>query len=264
MATRGTTEKITADHLALAHALADAAGAILRRHFRQPLAVDDKSDLSPVTIADREAEAAMRQLIADAFPQHGILGEELGAVRADAEWVWVLDPIDGTKSFICGIPLFGTLIALAHRGSPVLGVIDQPVLRERWLGRVGETTRFNGAAIHTRPCSDLAAATLFATAPEMFEGAESAGFARLKGAVKRVRYGADCYAYAQLAGGFIDLVVERDLKPYAFCALAPVIAGAGGSIADWQGKPLTLQSDGRVIACGDPRLAVPVRAVLQG
>lgn len=263
MPKRGSAE-VTAAHLALAQALADAAGAILRRYFRQPIAVDEKADRTPVTAADREAEAAMRQLIADAFPEHGILGEEMGASRAEADWVWVLDPIDGTKSFISGIPLFGTLIALAHRGRPVLGVIDQPVLRERWIGAAARPSTLNGAAIRTRACADLAHATLYATAPEMFAGADATAFQRLQSAVKLTRYGADCYAYAQLATGFIDLVVERDLKPYDFCALAPIIAGAGGSITDWQGSALDLGSDGRVIACGDARLAAAARARLQG
>ena len=147
------TEPLAAAHLALAHSLADAAGAVIRGYFRQKIAVDDKSDLTPVTIADREAEAAMRRLIEERFPEHGIIGEEHGRLRPDAEHVWVLDPIDGTKSFISGIPLFGTLIALTHLGRPVLGVVDQPILRERWVGASGQPTTFNGATIATRPCA---------------------------------------------------------------------------------------------------------------
>src|SRR5216683_2082242 len=229
------TEPVTAAHLALADSLADAAGAVVRRYFRQKIAVDDKSDLTPVTIADREAEAAMRRLIEERFPTHGIIGEEHGRLRPDAEHAWVLDPIDGTKSFISGIPLFGTLIALTHRGAPV----------------------------RTRPCPSLAAATLFCTAPEaMFRGDEAASFARLRNAVKLARSGADCYAYAQLASGFIDLVVEAGLKPYDYCALVPVIEGAGGVITDWQGRALDLRSEGRVVAAGDAKLAGAARAKL--
>jgi inositol-phosphate phosphatase / L-galactose 1-phosphate phosphatase / histidinol-phosphatase len=257
------TEEVSAAHIALAEALADAAAAIIRRHFRQPIAVDEKSDLTPVTIADRAAEAAMRALIEQRFPEHGIIGEEHGSTRAEAEHVWVLDPIDGTKSFISGIPLFGTLIALTHRGRPVLGIIDQPILRERWLGAAGRATTLNGAPVRARACASLDRATLFSTAPElMFQGADAAGFARLRAAVKLVRAGGDCYAYAQLASGFIDLVVEAQLKPYDYCALAPVIAGAGGTITDWQGRALDLAANGRVIACGDPALAAPARALL--
>ena len=259
------TEPVAAEHLALAESLADAARAVIRRYFRRPLAVEDKSDLSPVTIADREAEAAMRRLIEERFPEHGILGEEHGSVRGDAEHLWVLDPIDGTKSFISGIPLFGTLIALLHRGRPVLGIIDQPILAERWIGAEGRPTTLNGARVETRRCPTLASATLFSTAPEsMFQGADALGFARLRAAVKLTRAGADCYAYAQLASGFIDLVVEGQMKPYDYCALVPVIAGAGGAITDWQGEALGLHSDGRVLACGDPARAAEARALLAG
>ena len=252
---------IGAAEIDLAERLADAAGEIARKYFRQPIAVDTKPDRTPVTIADREAEAAMRTLIEMRFPNDGILGEEHGTARGDAARVWVLDPIDGTKSFIAGIPLFGVLIALVENGAPVLGVIDQPISRERWLGVAGQKTLKNGAPVRTRACADLALATLYATSPDMF-GTDRPAFERLKGAVKATRFGADCYAYAQLAGGFIDLVVEADLKPYDYCALAPVIAGAGGAIADWQGKKLGLKSDGRVIAAGDPTLLPKARAVL--
>ena len=166
--------------LAFANELADTAGAILRRYFRQGVAVDDKADLSPVTIADREAEAALRAAIERAFPADGILGEEHGALRLDARRVWVLDPIDGTKSFVSGVPLFGTLIALVEAGEPVLGVIDQPVSRERWLGARGHATTLNGVPIRSRACSALAAATLYATSPDMFSGAEAGAFRRLR------------------------------------------------------------------------------------
>ncbi len=148
------------DFLALASDLADAAGEAIRPHFRQPIAVTDKPDLSPVTVADRAAEAAMRRLIIARFPQHGIIGEEYGPERADAEFVWVLDPIDGTKSFISGVPLFGTLIALARQGRPILGIIDQPISRERWIGATGRPTTFNGSTVRCRPCPALAAATV--------------------------------------------------------------------------------------------------------
>ncbi|MGH6979936.1 MAG: histidinol-phosphatase [Stellaceae bacterium] len=245
----------------MAERLADEAGAIARRYFRQPIAVDTKPDRTPVTVADREAEAAMRRLIEARFPDDGILGEEHGTARGGAARIWVLDPIDGTKSFIAGIPLFGVLIALVENGAPVLGIIDQPISRERWLGVAGKTTRKNGEAVKTRACVDLAHATLYATSPDMF-AADRPAFERLRGAVKATRFGADCYAYAQLASGFIDLVVEADLKPYDYCALAPVIEGAGGAMTDWQGKTLGLKSDGRVVAVGDPALLPKARALL--
>ncbi len=258
------TEKVTAEHIELAHRLADEAGAILRRYFRRPIAIGRKADRSPVTIADRKAERAMRRLIAARFPAHGIIGEEYGSVRADTDHVWVLDPVDGTKSFISGVPLFGILIALAYRGKPVLGVIDQPILKERWLGAAGRRTTLNGKPVKTRACARIGAATLYATSPDMFARGEARSFARLGRRVGLARFGADCYAYALLAGGFIDLVVEAQLKPYDFSALAPIVTGAGGTITDWRGKALDLASDGRVIAAGDPALAKTARRILAG
>lgn len=233
--------------------LAEAAGEVLRRHFRTPMAIDDKQDASPVTIADREAESAMRRLIAAHYPQHGVFGEEQGADRLDAEYVWVLDPIDGTRAFITGKPSFGTLIALLHQGRPVLGIIDQPIIGERWVGAAGTPTLFQGRPAQVRACPRLDAAYLYTTAPELFVGADVAPWQRIHDAVKHPRYGADCYAYGLLAIGFVDLVVETTLKPYDYCALVPVIEGAGGIITDWQGQPLDLNSDGHVLACGDRR-----------
>jgi len=248
--------------LALASELADAAGAAIRPYFRQRLVVDDKADLTPVTAADRAAELAMRGLIERRFPEHGIIGEEFGRVREDAEFVWVLDPIDGTKSFISGVPLFGTLIALTRAGRPLLGIIDQPVSGERWVGATGRPTTLNGTPIRCRPCPSLPAATLFATTPDMFAGADAAAFARLAAAVKLVRYGADCYAYGLLAAGFVDLVVEAGLKIYDFCAMAPIVEGAGGIASDWRGRALDLGSDGRVAIAGDHRTHAAALALL--
>jgi histidinol-phosphatase len=226
------------------------------------LAVDDKPDLSPVTIADREAEAAMRRMIAVRFPDHGIIGEEFGRERDDAEFVWVLDPIDGTKSFISGVPLFGTLIALARNGCPILGIIDQPISRERWIGAAGRPTLFNGEPIRVRPCPSLEAATLFATSPDMFRGEDAVRFAGVSAAVKLVRFGADCYAYGLLAHGFVDLVIEASLKPYDFSAMLPIVEGAGGVASDWRGAPLTVASDGRVVVAGDRRAHEAALALL--
>ena len=259
---RGGAEKATPAHIAFAQRLADEAGAIIRRYFRRKLTIDQKADRTPVTIADRAAERTMRRLIRARFPAHGVFGEEYGRAQADADYVWVLDPIDGTKSFISGVPLFGTLIALTYRGRAVLGVIDQPILRERWIGAVGRNTTLNGKPVKTRDCASLDRATLFATSPDLFAGRDAPAFERLRRTVKLARFGADCYAYAQLASGFVDLVVEAGLKPYDFYALGPVIEGAGGTLTDWQGKPLDFHSDGRVIASGDQALARKAREVL--
>lgn len=252
------------EFVALAEKLAETARPIIRKYFRTPVAVDDKPDASPVTIADREVESAMRALINHAFPEHGILGEEHGFENVDAEYVWVLDPIDGTKAFITGKPSFGTLIALAHRGKPILGVIDQAILSERWLGGTGHPTTLNGQPARVRQCDSLAKAYAYTTGPEFFDETTLPAWNRIAAQVKQPRYGCDCYAYALLTSGFVDLVVEAGLKPYDYSALVPVIENAGGVITDWDGKPLTITSDGRVCAAGDVRLHAQALEVLAG
>lgn len=224
------------------------------RHFRTPLAVDLKADASPVTRADREIETVMRAMIGQAFPGHGIIGEEFGAENAGAEYVWVLDPIDGTRGFIAGKPLFGTLIAVVRGGNPIVGVIDAPAMNDRWIGADGRATTFNGSPVATRACANLADAWLYATTPQMFQADDFHCFETLRGQVHDTGYGADCYAYGLLANGHIDLVCEASLQVYDFAALVPVVTGAGGIMADWSGAPLTLASDGRVVAAGDTRL----------
>jgi histidinol phosphatase-like enzyme (inositol monophosphatase family) len=243
--------------IAAADAAADAAGRFILPHFRAGLAVDGKSDASPVTEADRGAERVIRELLSARFPAHGLWGEEYGADRADAEWVWLLDPIDGTRAFITGRPLFTTLIALLHRGTPVLGVIDQPATCERWLGAAGAPTRFRGpfgGAAGTRRCATLAEAELGCTAPEIFDAALAPRFERLRTACRRTTWGGDAYGYGLVALGCLDLVCEATLKPWDWAALAPVVQGAGGSFTDWQGRALTLESPGEVLALGDPAL----------
>jgi histidinol phosphatase-like enzyme (inositol monophosphatase family) len=248
--------------LDLAHRLAEASGAVIRRHFRTGLDADDKADQSPVTRADREAEAAMRALLAAHAPGHGVIGEELGRERADAELVWVLDPIDGTKAFLTGKPLFGTLIALLHHGRPVLGVIDQPVLRERWVGAAGRPTTLNGAPARVRACPGLAQARLSTTGPEYFTAARRAAFDRVAARAKLLSYGGDCYQYGLVASGSVDVVIESGLKLHDFAALVPVLEGAGGRLTDWEGQPLDARSAGEVVATGDARVHAEVLAAL--
>ncbi len=258
------SEACPAEFLALANDLADASGAVIRRYFRQPLAVDDKADESPVTVADREAEEAIRALLAARRPADGVIGEEHGNERTDAEFVWVVDPIDGTKSFITGRPIFGTLIALARAGRPLLGIIDQPVIGERWIGALGHGTRFAGAAARTRACPDLASALLGTTSPDLFPPGRIERFRRVAAAAKHVVYGGDCYTYGQLSSGFVDVVIEAGLKPYDYCALVPVIEEAGGVVTDWNGDPIRVTSDGTVLAAGDPRTHAEVLSLLVG
>ncbi len=220
------------------------------------MAADQKADASPVTVADREAEQAMR-VILDA---HGlawpIVGEEFGGQAPQTGFCWVLDPLDGTRAFITGRPTFGTLIALLHDGRAVMGIIDQPVTGERWIGIAGETTRFIGplgGVVGTRDCRLLRDAELSCTSPDML-GLERPRWQRLAAEVRRTSWGGDCYAYGLLALGHIDIVAERDMKLWDFAALVPVVEGAGGRITDWSGQPFTSDADGSVLASGSDAL----------
>jgi inositol-phosphate phosphatase / L-galactose 1-phosphate phosphatase / histidinol-phosphatase len=248
------------EFVAFAGLLAEAAGEAIRPHFRSGLGFDDKADSSPVTIADRAAEAAIRSLIEKAYPDHGIWGEELGMIRPEAEYLWVLDPIDGTKAFLAGKPLFCTLIALMRGGVPILGVIDQPVARERWVGAGGQPTRFNGNPVQVRACAGVAAALLNCTSPLMFRTSEQ----QQAFAAKIAHFGGDAYGFALIASGFIDLVVEANLQLYDWAALVPVIEGAGGRMTDWQGQRLRLSGSGDVIAAGDGRVHAEALRLVRG
>ena len=247
--------------------LADAARKEILKYFRKPLDIEDKADTSPVTRADKNSERVMRDLLRGHFPNHGIVGEEYGRENENAEFVWVLDPIDGTKSFIAGVPLFGTLIALLHNGKPVVGVIDQPYTKERWVGVVGRQTTLNGKKIHTRPCSDLNQAVLFSTADKtMFaDNEDKRRFDALCARTKIARFSTDCYGYGLLSAGCGDIVCEADLKLYDYAALWPVVCGAGGVMTDWNGEDLFdgRDSGGRVLALGDKRLLKQAVEVLQ-
>ena len=250
------------DALALANALADAAAAQSMAWFRQPLEIVTKADASPVTLADRAAESAMRSILAAQRPQDGIFGEEHGRERLEADVVWVLDPIDGTRSFITGSPLWGTLIALLQGGRVVLGMVDMPVLGERWVGQQGVALR-NGQPVRVRDCTDLREARIVTTSPDIFGPADWEAFDRLSRQCAMRRFGGDCYGYAQLAGGTIDLVVETGLQPYDDLGPAGLIEAAGGVITDWEGQALGLASDGRVIAAATPELHRQALAILR-
>lgn len=244
--------RVTEADIALAHRLADQAGAAIRPYFRAEAGLEMKADDSPVTLADRAAEQAMRVVLKTETPRDGIVGEEFGASDGDTGRTWVLDPIDGTRSFIAGRPIFGTLIALVVDGWPVLGVIDQPILGERWIGVTGQTTMFNGAPARTRRCRALADALLATTDPGLFGDSELHAFEHVDAAVRSTVLGGDCYNYGLVASGHLDLVVESGLKLHDFAALVPVVEGAGGRMCDWAGDPLHAGSAGDVIACGDP------------
>jgi histidinol phosphatase-like enzyme (inositol monophosphatase family) len=245
---------MTDKDLALALRLADVAGAAIRPLFRGQWSEEKKADRSFVTEADRAAEAAMRRVIEAEFPADGIIGEEYGTRNEGAGRQWVLDPIDGTTSFIAGRPIFGTLIALLQDGWPVLGIIDQPISGERWVGQIGQPTLFNGKPANARPLKELSDAVLATTSPHLFTNEEADAFMSVAKQVaeKKIVFGGDCYNYALVASGHVDIVIEAGLKLYDYAALVPVVEGAGGMMADWQGNPLDAGSDGTVIALGDP------------
>ena len=240
--------------IALAHRLADAARAAIRPYFRGSVTIERKDDASPVTLADREAEEAMRRILAAEMPADGIIGEEFGISEGTSGRQWVLDPIDGTAAFLAGRPIFGTQIALMVDGFPVLGVIDQAITEERWLGVAGQPTTLNGKPVRTRACPDLPTATIGTTGPHYFDDHDGDHFMALAAKTdhRRMVMGGDCYNYATLATGQLDIICEAGLKLHDFAALVPVVEGAGGVMCDWNGDPLHAGSDGHVLAIGDP------------
>jgi myo-inositol-1(or 4)-monophosphatase len=247
--------------------LASIAGEAILPFFRTALSVEDKGRggvFDPVTAADRAAESAMRAVIRRTFPNHGIIGEEFGAERPDAEYVWVLDPIDGTKSFISGMPAWGTLIALTHSGVPVLGMMNQPFMGERFSGD-GASARYRGPAgeraLMVRPCAKLSDAVLYTTSPRLMNATDRKAFAQVEEIVRLSRYGGDCYAYCLLAAGHIDIIIETELKPHDVIPLMPIITGAGGTVTNWEGGPAS--AGGRIIAAGDKRAHAAAMAALK-
>jgi len=241
------------DFIELAQELADEAGKIIRPYFRQSYDVETKTDDSPVTRADKEVEQRLRAIIELKRPEDGIIGEEFDD--------WVIDPIDGTKSFIAGRPTFGTLIALCEDGLPILGIIDQPIAKERWIGATGIKTTFNGVEISTRSCPHLKSAYGASTAPIMFN---DRGVAFEK-TCQSITWGGDCYSYGLLANGFLDIIAESDMGRHDYAALVPIVEGAGGWMSDWKGKKLNVKNQGKssVLAIGDIALKDSALAMLR-
>ena len=255
------------DFEAFVDELASVSGTTILPFFRSALVAEDKSggvNFDPVTEADRGAEAVIRQKIRAMFPSHGVMGEEYGSERLDAEFVWVLDPIDGTKSFISGMIGWGTLIGLLRNGQPCYGMMHQPFTRERFSGD-GGSAKYRGPggerAMKTRSCASLSEAVLYTTTPRLMAPPEQKRFAVIEEKVKLSRYGGDCYAYAMLAMGLVDLVIEASLQPYDICALIPIVEGAGGVITTWDGGPA--QAGGRIVAAGDARVHAAALSLLQ-
>ncbi|MEQ8348176.1 MAG: histidinol-phosphatase [Sneathiellaceae bacterium] len=252
------------DLAGFASRLADAAGEAVRPWFRNLQQVERKDDKSPVTVADRAAEQAMRELILEAYPDHGVFGEEFGVTNPDARQLWILDPIDGTKSFVAGLPLFCTLIALTDEAGFALGVIDQPIVGDRWVGVRGVGTAQNGATVRCRSGIALADAVLATTTIEFLTPPQRAACDRLLGDVRLFRLCGDAYIYGLLASGQIDIVFDTEVQPYDFAALVTIVEGAGGVITDWSGAPLPVDRPSRVLAAGDRDLHRSVLGYLAG
>lgn len=250
------------------HRLADESGDAILPYFRASFSLENKAepgDFDPVTDADRAGEAEMRRLITETLPAHGIIGEEFGTERGDAEFRWVLDPIDGTRSFISGVPIWGTLIGLMREEEPVIGMMNQPFTGERFWSD-GSQAKYRGPhgerRLSVRSCSSLAQATLMTTSPRSFSCEELAVYQEVERKTRLARFSADCYAYCMLAAGQIDLVVENDLSPYDIVALIPIVQAAGGIITDWKGE--SAAHGGLIIAAGDRRVYDEALALLNG
>jgi histidinol phosphatase-like enzyme (inositol monophosphatase family) len=253
--------------LATAHAAADRSGAVILPHFRANTAVDHKGGelFDPVTIADRDAEQAIRAVIGEVHPDHGIIGEEFGTVRGEAEYRWIIDPIDGTRSFMLGLPIWGTLIGLTRGGTPLLGLMDQPFTGERfWSGETEVFFSHRGVTklIRARPCATLDEAMLATTSPDYFTPDEHKRFDKLTRSVRLRRFGGDCYNYCLLALGQIDLVVEAGLQPYDIIPLMPIVERAGGIVTTWEGDDPS--EGGRIVAAGDRRVHAAALEILSG
>ncbi len=252
-----------AELLDAALSISGEAAAIPMRYFRAGVVIEDKPDESPVTVADRETETAIRAAIEARFPDHGIFGEEFGKSRVDAEFTWIIDPIDGTRSFICGVPLFGMLLGVLHKGAPVAGVIRMPGLGEIFGGAVGVGASMNGAPIACRKGVKTAAARIFINEAIRMVDREPALLKRLMAFGHTRRFFNDCYSFALLAMGQIDAVVDFDLQPYDYLPVVPVVEAAGGIITDWRGEELGLKSDGTVVAAATKELHGELLSILR-
>lgn len=241
----------TPDVMPFFETLAEEAALITRHYFRSRLDISRKEDTTPVTIADHQTEQRLRTLIHLNYPEHGIIGEEEPTVQGESEFQWIIDPIDGTQSFICGNPLFATLIAFLYQGEPITSMIDMPILSERWIAHKDKLTLFNDSPAHSANTTLLSRAKLMATSPLMFNRDEWPKFLKLMQKVGYTRFSGDGYLYGMLACGWIDIVVESDLKPYDYMPLKLIVEQAGGVITDWQGQPLGLHSGGQVVACAN-------------
>ena len=249
--------------ISFANYLADEVEPIIKKYFRTKLTIDDKEDESPITMADKKTELKIRELIEKKYPDHGILGEEFEDKNINSEYLWVIDPIDGTRSFIAGHKDFGTLISLLHNKKPIIGIINCPMHSERWVGVDGKKTLMNGSEVNTSSIINLDKSYLNTTGLYFdHDDHFKRGYNEIIKQVRHFRFGGDCYMYGLIASGFVEIVLENTLKPHDYMALIPIIKGAGGEISDKLGNPITLQSDGSVVASANKKLHTQVIEII--
>jgi len=249
-----TNEKKFQEYLSFSKMLADKSEKIIMEYFRKPLSTESKDDNSPVTIADKNTELKIRELIQNKYPEHGILGEEFEGTNINSEYIWVIDPIDGTRSFIAGHKDFGTLIALLHNNKPLIGIINCPAHKERWIGVRGEQTTMNGKKVQTSKIQTLNKSYVCTSGLYFDDDHFRRGFDKIIKQTKYHRFGGDCYMYGMVASGFIEIVIEDTLKVHDYMALVPIIEGAGGKITDKFGKSVNIYSEGSVVATANYQL----------
>ncbi len=255
--------KIPQQLIKLANKCADASGKIIKKYFRKKIKINLKKDNTPFTKADIEAEKIIRELILKQEPNCGFVGEETGSINMNREYCWVVDPLDGTKSFITGKPSFGTLIGLLKNNKPVLGILNQPILNERWVGIAGVETKYNNKKVRVRKCKRIEGAKMYATSPMMFQGRNKKIYKNVRAKIGECLFGADCYSHGLMSLGFVDVILEANLKPWDYIASASIISGAGGKITDWNDNDLNLQSDGRILATGDSNIHKQIIKIIQ-
>ena len=255
--------KIPQQLIKLANKCADASGKIIKKYFRKKIKINLKKDNTPFTKADIEAEKVIRELILKQEPNCGFVGEETGSINMNREYCWVVDPLDGTKSFITGKPTFGTLIGLLKNNKPVLGILNQPILNERWVGIAGVETKYNNKKVRVRKCKSIKGAKMYATSPMMFQERNKKIYKNVRAKIGECLFGADCYSHGLMSLGFVDVILEANLKPWDYIASASIISGAGGKITDWNDNDLNLQSDGRILATGDSNIHKQIIKIIQ-
>ena len=256
-------KKLINKYIKIANECADVSGKIIKDNFRKNLKINIKKDKSPVTQVDYLSEKRIREIIKKKAPECGFVGEETGKYNEKNEYTFVIDPLDGTRGYVTGKPLFGTLIGLLRNNEPLMGLLNQPILKERWIGIANKETRYNNKIVKTRKCKKLRGSKMYATSPMMFDGKDQKIYKKIRSEIGETLFGIDCYAHGLMALGFIDVILEAKLKPWDYLASSAIISGAGGKFTDWNGKELNLNSDGRIVATGDPKIHKQILKIIQ-